>query len=837
MSAGPRTTLTAVLAVLAGALAAVAAGLIFSSAAHADSASRCQLNSAKGKIKHVIYVQFDNTHLVRDNPNVPSDLEQMPHLLNFLEGNGTVLNQHHTILISHTAGGILTSLTGLYPDRGGPTVTNSYDYYRADGTPTFTSAFKYWTAPVAAPADPTPNMVNGDSGSPRNTPAPWVTYTRAGCDVGDVSAANTVLENNNAVLINGGPTTLVGAAAAGDTSIKVASTSGLTTPGKAITIDSGANAESASIASTAAGGVINLAAPLTLSHAIGATVYGPTSTDPTGDMTTIFGAGSPEWNEGKASQTAPSGTAERTLAQTDFVGIAVHCGNGETSVCKNNSNARTDPLPDEPGGYNGFQALFGAKYVNPAIAGGGSVVNDVDGAPIGDRFGQPGFPGFDSMSASVTLGYVAQMQEAGIPVTYAYVSDAHDKFNAVPHESLGPGEPDYVKQLKGYDAAFAKFFDRLAAHGINKSNTLFVFTADEGDHVAADQAQGCDGVTTPCEYKHGVTDITDITSGATPPLWPAPGDTKPYLGEIGIDLKWLFGLSGPLSSGYDISFDSAPSFYINNQPQALDASGNVAVNPTLREFEKRAASVKAFDPYIDKTRLIPVSNYLADAPTLKALHMINADPQRTMSFTMFSQPDFFFQTFTPCGPSAIKACVNSAFSYIHGDYAPDVGQTWLGLVGPGVKANGLDNQVWSDHADIQPTIMALLGLKNDYAPDGRVIADPLSPSALPVALQENRGDLLRLGAAYKQLNAPYGEFARWLLLASTEGIRADDTTYLAIENKIKDLTSARDALATSIRAALNRAAFGGTAVNDDQAQAWIRQGGRLIDQAHTLAGP
>jgi len=41
----------------------------------------CALNSPKGKIKHVIYVQFDNTHFVRDNPNVPSDLEQMPLLL------------------------------------------------------------------------------------------------------------------------------------------------------------------------------------------------------------------------------------------------------------------------------------------------------------------------------------------------------------------------------------------------------------------------------------------------------------------------------------------------------------------------------------------------------------------------------------------------------------------------------------------------------------------------------------------------------------------------------------------------------------------------------------
>ena len=78
------------------------------------SAQSCQLGNG---IKHVIYIQFDNTHLTRDRDGVPSDLEQMPNLLSFMTSNGTLSDNEHTILISHTAGGILTSLTGLYPDR------------------------------------------------------------------------------------------------------------------------------------------------------------------------------------------------------------------------------------------------------------------------------------------------------------------------------------------------------------------------------------------------------------------------------------------------------------------------------------------------------------------------------------------------------------------------------------------------------------------------------------------------------------------------------------------------------------------------------------------------
>src|SRR5260370_36605152 len=77
----------------------------------AHAASVCQLNSAKGKIQHVIYIQFDNTHFTLDNPNVPSDLDQIPHLLNFIESNGELLSNPTSPHISHTANDILTSPT------------------------------------------------------------------------------------------------------------------------------------------------------------------------------------------------------------------------------------------------------------------------------------------------------------------------------------------------------------------------------------------------------------------------------------------------------------------------------------------------------------------------------------------------------------------------------------------------------------------------------------------------------------------------------------------------------------------------------------------------------
>src|SRR5579872_2026308 len=114
--------------VVAGALASVA-GFQLSSGRAAAAAPTCQLGNG---VQHVINIVFDNVHFSRDNPNVPSDLEQMPHLLNFLKSNGTVFSNSHTPMIAHTADDSLTIYTGLYGDRHGQPVTNSYNTYNAN---------------------------------------------------------------------------------------------------------------------------------------------------------------------------------------------------------------------------------------------------------------------------------------------------------------------------------------------------------------------------------------------------------------------------------------------------------------------------------------------------------------------------------------------------------------------------------------------------------------------------------------------------------------------------------------------------------------------------------
>src|SRR5215470_7317888 len=722
-----------------GSLAAAAvAGSPFRAA---ESEAACQLNSLGNQIKHVIFIIFDNVHFRRDNSNVPSDLQQMPNLLNFIRNNGTLMTNDHTILISHTAGGILTNLTGVYPDRHGQAVANSYRYFLPNGSTLSSSSFKYWTDLTddtgTPPADPLPNMVNADSGTPKTMPAPWVPYTRAGCDFGSAGGpANIVLEN--------------------------------------------------------------------------------TATGPNGDMTKVFGINSPEWNEAVASNAAPAGTAARNLAQTDFIGFAIHCGAGG-GICAGNANARPDLLPDEPGGYSGFLGLFGAKYVNPAINHGSPGVNNLNGQPIGDQFGQPGFPGFDGLFATTTLSYIAQMQEAGIPVTFGYISDAHDQHGVAGeiHATRGPGEADYVQQLKDYDVAFGKFFDRLAASGITKDNTLFVFTVEEGDHFAGSQPTNpsCDGVTIPCTY----------------PLT-ATGDR--FIGEINVNLTGLLATQQGITTPFTVHSDMAPTIYINGNPARTDA--------VTRNFGRALGQLTTTNLYTNQSEKLTAA--LADPAGMGMLHMITADPQRTPTLTLFAAPDYFLFTGaancnSPCVTVPTTPPTNT-FAWNHGGIQPEIANTWMGFAGPGVRTLGQDDQTWLDHTDVRPTMLSLLGLSDTYVHDGRVLFSHIEQSALPPTLRGGSITIRDLADTYKQLTAPFGQVGQATLMISTAAIGSNttnDATYTNLSNKLIDWRAQRDVLANKMRAVLDAAAFQNQAINEPRAALLVGLAQALINEVSLCA--
>src|SRR6201993_1255232 len=743
--------------------ASAAAGAPIKLAAEASArtpsspAGGCQLNSPRGKVQHVVTIIFDNTHFKRDPARdgstlVPSDLEQMPHLLNFLKNNGVLLSNHYTPLIAHTSDDIITILTGVYPARHGvATAANSYlEYSGANGTTQSQSGFTYWTDLSRAT---TYNLISGpvDASHPNgvNAPAPWVPFTRAGCDVGAAAAADMEIENTGV------------------------------------------------------------------------------------DLSTVFGPGSPQ-------TTDPNAFA-------NYEGVAIHCAANSTLCSAANggfpdklpwepnpdgSAATTDPATGTSTGYEGYNALFGHKYVTQAFQNlglGSNVLDsngnlkDINGNTIVDDFGgvlTPGFPGF-SIAPQYSLGYVADMLEAGVPVVYAYINPPHRPISANPYgygvagdtNDYGPGEAHYVLQLQQYDDAFNKFFKRLAKDGITPANTLFMIMAEEGDHVvAANPANpGCDGVTTPCTYGN--------TAGNE-------------VGELNLNFRGLLQAATGITTAASVNSDSAPDIYLTSNPGPDD--------PTLRAFEQASGALTAINPITGAKDTI--AQEMANSVEFNALHMQTFDPLRTPSFTIFANPDYFNTGSTACGTSTTPqtSCVTQqpGFAWNHGDVQPEISNTWLGMVGPGIDDEGLDKTTFSDHTDVRPTMLTLLGLKDDYSHDGRALVEKFVGWAQPSAVKKS-DNFVALARALKRITAPVGPLGLATLHASTvameSGNAQDDSTYTSIENQIASFTARRDALVAQITPLLEAAEMDGTPIPENVAHSLIHQAANLLSSVQAYA--
>jgi hypothetical protein len=531
-----------------------------------------------------------------------------------------------------------------------------------------------------------------------------------------------------------------------------------------------------------------------------------------GDITNVYGAGSPE--------------SKDTNKFADFEGIAIHCALNNALCTPPPAGGLRGPgqfgaadlLPQEPNGYVGFNGIFGHKYVVPALTGG-STLNDLNGNPIN------GFPGFGSISPAQTLAYVATMLENGVPIVFSYISDAHDCHNCPQSMAFGPGESAYVSQLQAYDAGFNLFFQRLANEGIDANNTLFVVASDEQDHFVGGPAApaNCDGVNVACTYTYA--------------------DGSRSVGEIQADLQGLYNQQFPslvpdlnnASNIFDFHFDMAPTFTFKGFGP-LD-NGDVTA---LRPFERAAAQLTATSPITGNTDNL--SLYLVDRVGMKALHMITGDPFRTPNFVMFGNPNYYFQgnNCSNSGNPRTSCIVVQApgFAWNHGGVAPEINTTWVGLAGPGVRHNGIDNFTWADETDVRPTILALAGLQDDYVSDGRVLVEGLNSSAVPPAM--NSPLFRALAATYKQLNAPLGVFGQGTLrvstVALTSGSSAADSKYQALESKLTTLTTQRDSVAESIRTVLDGVEFHGQTLDPLRAIRLLLQAGGVLVEMGFLAG-
>jgi hypothetical protein len=397
------------------------------------------------------------------------------------------------------------------------------------------------------------------------------------------------------------------------------------------------------------------------------------------------------------------------------------------------------------------------------------------------------------------------MLEHGVPVAFAYLTDAHD--NQVSGNAFGPGETGYVQQLHAYDQAFAAFFARLANDGINKSNTLFVFTSDEGDHFvgAPPKNAGCDGVTVACNYDP--SKIGEIDANIAKLLKAETGDTTPFATH----------------------FDSAPAFYINGNPPADNA--------TTRQLERDSSFLNVFDPIINRN--VYLTRYIADPTELQLLHMQTGDPRRNPSFVLFANPNYYLEQDSFCPTGAVQpGCVNqfAGDAYNHGDVAPEINRTWLGMVGPGVEQTGETGAIWSSHTDDRPTMLEVLGLHDDYVHEGRVLTEVLDPSVTSPALRDPA--VVRMAHVYTQLESPVGGFGLATLRASTGAVAAadpGDALYSQCDSALLRLGARRDSVAGRMQKLLGGAEFEHQSIDPALAQSLTSAGEGVLGEALSTA--
>jgi hypothetical protein len=327
---------------------------------------------------------------------------------------------------------------------------------------------------------------------------------------------------------------------------------------------------------------------------------------------------------------------------------------------------------------------------------------------------------------------------------------------------------------------------------------------DENDHFVGGPPTpaNCDGVSVFCTYSK--------------------------IGEIDDFIDRLLLTQRNNTTPFTVHSDSAPTFYLTGNPAQTTA--------VTRTLEHDVQAVTAQNPITNATDKLSV--FVADRAVMNLEHMITSAADRSPTFTMFGNPDYFNEVASSSqghgtGCFMAPSCVveGPAFAWNHGDVQRDITRTWFGMVGPGIKTLGRNDGVFSDHSDLRPTILALLGLTDDYVSDGRALVE-----FVQTELVKNRDRFTDLAKIYKEINAPVGKLGLAALTYANRSIAGSDDDYNKYLTTISDITSERNSLTSQMISLLSDAVFLQKPIGDQQEDALEREGKALVEKVQKLAG-
>jgi hypothetical protein len=158
------------------------------------------------------------------------------------------------------------------------------------------------------------------------------------------------------------------------------------------------------------------------------------------------------------------------------------------------------------------------------------------------------------------------------------------------------------------------------------------------------------------------------------------------------------------------------------------------------------------------------------------------------------------------------------------------------MVGPTVAHMGETGALWTDHTDIRPTMLSILGLPSDYEQDGSAVSQFVDPSALPLTVANHEGAYQALQDAYSQLNAAVGEFGHASeIVSTTASLSSSNSVYDGFNAQLAACQAARTPLVNTIKADLNDVVFGDGHVVPGQWKKLAAQADALIGDMQSLA--
>ena len=494
----------------------------------------------------MIEVFFDNVHFFRDNPNVESDIEQIPALENFIESNGTLLSNNHTPLIAHTATTSITDYTGLYGDRQGMGISNDYEVYNASHndvnpnrlvripapTPSIQGTAGNETLPNQPYSPTVPATQTQVNGQEAQDPAPWVPFTRGR------AATRLACRRPTWSSRTSSPTSPTSTARAPPSRPR-------STPTPALQ-----DQETADYV----GLTVHCAPGSAFCSTAKAVKYGqstPSSTATADPLPTEPGGYTGFQQLGGHKYLQPQVTSI----------IAADTGASSTA---NLTDGDGNQVTDSAGN---LIDLFGNEMDGDYVSG--------PGLPRIRRHHRRPVPGLHRRPAGrrcaghlrVHLGHargedlpgqLVPGAGTGSPPSSCTTAGAQDGYG------LGPGDPCYTYNASQYNAAFTSFFNRLSSEGINTSNTTFLFSADEGDHFNG------------ANVGRAIAPTCTGTAGTTSYSCTYPAGS---IGEVDTSLHGLLADEKGDTTG----------FYVEPQGAAIYPTGSPSTS-TVRQLERDTGS-------------------------------------------------------------------------------------------------------------------------------------------------------------------------------------------------------------------------------------------------------